>query len=108
MLAWAAVGLLIPPAFLVAFAAFTLLHGTLLGQVAFALALGLCALWPGGLLLMAFEDVPWPALWPTLVASVAVNVLLYTLAGAAVRRLLARPTGSAGSWRRPFRSRRAV
>lgn len=107
MLTWAAVGLLVPPAFFVAFAAFTLFDGTLLGQVALALALGLCPLWPGGLLLLAFDGVP-QALWPTLVASVAVNAVLYALAGAAVRRLLASPHRGAGSWWRLFRSRRAA
>jgi hypothetical protein len=90
MLAWIAVGVLVPPAFFVAFAAFTLLQDTLLGHVALALALGLCALWPGGLLLLAFEGVS-QVLWPTLVASVVANVVLYACAGAIVRRLLARP-----------------
>jgi hypothetical protein len=89
VLAWVAVGFLVPPAFFVAFAAFLLLQDTLLGHVALALALGLCALWPGGLLLLAFEGVP-QVLWPTLVASVVANVALYAFAGVVVRRLLAR------------------
>jgi hypothetical protein len=89
MLAWVAVGFLVPPAFFVAFAAFMLLQDTLLGQIAHALALGLCALWPGGLLLLAFEGVP-QVLWPTLLASVVANVGLYAFAGVVVRRLLAR------------------
>jgi len=89
VLAWVAVGVLVPPAFFVAFSAFTLLQDTLLGHVALALALGLCALWPGGLLLLVFEGVS-EVLWATLVASVVANVALYACAGALVRRLLAR------------------
>jgi hypothetical protein len=90
MLAWIAVGVLVPPAFFVALAVFTLLQDTLLGHVALALALGLGALWPGGLLLLVFESVS-SVMWPTLMASVVANVVLYACAGAFVRRRLARP-----------------
>jgi hypothetical protein len=109
VLAWAAAGLLVPPSFLVAFAVFSLAHGTLLGHVALTLALALGVAWPGGLLLLAFDGVPWRVLWPTLLASVALNVMLYALAGAAVRQLRARPPATVRlRRRRPFWWRRAA